>query len=51
VGGHNSHLQHHCLAKGCPPPLWWLILYFIPIVGLIVAIINTNDLAKVFGKA
>jgi len=27
-----------------------LILYFIPIVGLIVAIINTNDLAKVFGK-
>lgn len=31
-------------------PGWWLILYFIPIVNLVVAIIVWNDLSKSFGK-
>ncbi len=32
-------------------PLWWIILYLIPVVGIIVGIINVVDLAKVFGKS
>jgi hypothetical protein len=31
-------------------PIWWILPLFIPIVGFIVAIILTNDLAKAFGK-
>jgi len=31
-------------------PIWWLILLFIPIVGAIVSIIITIDIAKAFGK-
>jgi len=32
-------------------PWWWLILFIIPIVGLIVAIVVSVDLAKSFGKS
>lgn len=31
-------------------PVWWIILLLIPIVGWVVAIVITNDLAKSFGK-
>lgn len=31
-------------------PGWWLILMFIPFIGLIPAIIVTFDIAKAFGK-
>jgi hypothetical protein len=31
-------------------PGWWLILYFVPIVSIIVAIIVAIDLARAFGK-
>ena len=31
-------------------PAWWLILYFIPLVNLVVAIIVHIDIAKNFGK-
>jgi hypothetical protein len=31
-------------------PGWWLILYFIPIVGFVVSIIVAIDVAKAFGK-
>lgn len=31
-------------------PVWWIILYLIPIVNLVVAIIILNSLAKSFGK-
>jgi len=31
-------------------PLWWIILFLIPIVSLIAAIIVMIDLAKAFGK-
>ncbi|MEZ6055242.1 MAG: DUF5684 domain-containing protein [Planctomycetaceae bacterium] len=31
-------------------PIWWFLLLLIPIVGLIIAIVVTIDLAKSFGK-
>jgi hypothetical protein len=31
-------------------PLWWIILYIIPFVGFIIALIVTWNVAKVFGK-
>ena len=37
------------LLKIVGRPWWWLILYIIPIVGLIVAIVVFYDLAKSFG--
>lgn len=32
-------------------PAWWLILFIIPIVSLIVAIIMSLDIARKFGKS
>lgn len=31
-------------------PVWWIVLFIIPVVSLIVAIITAVDLAKAFGK-
>ena len=31
-------------------PIWWLILFLIPFVNLIIAILLAVDLAKTFGK-
>lgn len=31
-------------------PVWWIILFFIPFVNFVVAIIVSIDTAKVFGK-
>ncbi len=31
-------------------PRWWVLLYLIPFVSLVAAIINCFDLAKAFGK-
>ena len=31
-------------------PIWWFILFLIPLVGLVVAIIVAIDVAKSFGK-
>lgn len=31
-------------------PIWWLILLFIPVVGIFVAVIVIMDIAKDFGK-
>ena len=31
-------------------PIWWIILFFIPIVNFIIMIILAINLAKVFGK-
>lgn len=30
-------------------PWWWLLLYFVPIVGLVLLVIVVNDLSKSFG--
>lgn len=38
------------LLKIVGRPWWWLILFLIPFVGFIIAIIVTIDLAKSFGK-
>jgi len=32
-------------------PVWWVILFFIPVVNFIIGIIVFLDLAKVFGKS
>ena len=32
-------------------PIWWILLFFIPVVSFIVAIMIMLDLAKVFGKS
>jgi Family of unknown function (DUF5684) len=37
------------LLKIVGRPWWWLILYIIPIVGIIIAIVVLYDLAKSFG--
>ncbi len=31
-------------------PLWWIVLFFIPLVNLVIAIILGIDIAKSFGK-
>jgi len=31
-------------------PWWWLLLYFVPVVGMVVAIINMIELARAFGQ-
>ena len=31
-------------------PIWWLILLFIPIVGIFVSVVIIMDIAKYFGK-
>ncbi len=31
-------------------PLWWIVLFFIPIVNLIIAILVSLDVAKYFGR-
>jgi hypothetical protein len=31
-------------------PGWWLLLYFIPVVNFVIAIIVSIDVAKAFGK-
>lgn len=40
----------YILLKIVGRPWWWLILFIIPLVGLIVAIVVSVDVAKSFGK-
>jgi hypothetical protein len=42
--------NYYVLLKIVGRPGWWLLLYFIPVVNLIIAIIVLNDLSKSFGK-
>lgn len=32
-------------------PLWWIVLFLIPLVNIVVAILVAIDLAKAFGKS
>lgn len=32
-------------------PLWWILLFFIPFVNIVIAIMVVIDLAKTFGKS
>jgi len=38
------------LLKIVGRPIWWLILVFIPLVGIIIALLLVVDLAKSFGQ-
>ena len=40
----------YLMIKICSRPGWWLLLFFIPLVNFIIAIILCIDLAKAFGK-
>jgi hypothetical protein len=40
----------YILLKIAGKPGWWLILFFIPVVGLIIAILVSIEVAKAFGK-
>jgi Family of unknown function (DUF5684) len=40
----------YILLKIAGRPAWWLILFFIPIVNFVIAIIVFNDISKSFGK-
>jgi hypothetical protein len=40
----------YVLLKIVGKPGWWLVLYFIPVVNLVVGILVCLELAKVFGK-
>jgi hypothetical protein len=40
----------YILLKIVGRPGWWLLLFFIPVVNLIVSIVVYYDLAKAFGK-
>jgi hypothetical protein len=41
----------YTLCKTAGRPGWWLILFFIPIVNIITAIVVLWDLGKAFGKS
>lgn len=41
----------YVLLKVVGRPGWWLLLFFIPFVNLVIAIIVNIDLAKSFGKS
>ena len=32
-------------------PAWWLVLYFIPVVNVVIAVIISMDMAKSFGQS
>jgi len=40
----------YLMTKIAQRPAWWLILLFIPIVGLAVIVVMSMDIAKHFGK-
>ena len=40
----------YILCKIAGRPGWWLLLMFIPVVGLVISIILCIDIAKSFGK-
>ena len=42
--------NYYVLLKVVGRPGWWLILYFIPIINIVVWLIVAIDLAKSFGK-
>ena len=40
----------YILTKIVGKPAWWLLLFFIPLVNVVIAIILALELAKAFGK-
>lgn len=44
---YNVYVQLEIVGR----PGWWLILYFIPLVNIVVSLIVAIDMAKAFGKS
>mgnify|MGYP001564104460 CR=1 FL=1 len=40
----------YILLKILNRPIWWMLLFFVPLVNLIAGIVLSNDLSKSFGK-
>ncbi|MGH8909236.1 MAG: DUF5684 domain-containing protein [Egibacteraceae bacterium] len=43
---YNSYIQLKIVGR----PWWWLLLYLVPLVNIVIAVIVSMDLAKSFGK-
>lgn len=43
--------NYYIMLKIVGRPVWWLLLFLIPFVNIVIAIIIALDLAKVFGKS
>ena len=41
----------YILLKIVGKPAWWILLFFIPVVNLVIAIIVAIEIAKAFGKS
>ncbi len=41
----------YILLKIAGRPGWWLLLYFIPLVNIVIAIVVAIDIAKAFGQS
>ena len=50
LGRHHPIYNLYILLKIVGRPGWWLILWIIPFVGIIIAIIVCIDTAKAYGK-
>ena len=44
---YNAVVLHRMVGK----PVWWVLLYFVPIVNIVIGIIVTHALSLSFGKA
>jgi len=44
---YNLVVLHQMVGK----PVWWVILYFVPVVNIVIAIIVTHALSLSFGKS
>lgn len=40
----------YLMCKIAGRPGWWVLLYFVPLVGIVIAILVAIDIAKAFGK-
>lgn len=43
---YNAVVLHQMVGK----PVWWVLLYFVPLVNIVIAIIVTHALSTSFGK-
>lgn len=43
-------LNYYLLCKIAGRPVWWMVLYFVPLVGLVIDVIVWMDIAKVRNK-
>ena len=43
---YSTYVEHKIVGR----PTWWLLLYLVPLVNIVIAIIVTVDLAKAYGQ-